>query len=403
MLPFSSLSPSALITLLAVLACLIVPCCLLLFCRTGIFQFCHLLGLQPRLVDSMGGRNSIPAFQLEEKGVVAAQLYKLCAKHGCKLPIKTCRAFVENIWNICPWVQHSGIQPRKWKVVGQQMASYDDTCPGKLTPEDFTVYKIVDAALHPQKVTLARPISTQVGSSLAGSDSESSEEEGRPPPPLYPWEELRRNNGGTRGPQGEENAACPSLPRQKGKGEGDECGALRDSGPEVSEHGKGGVQTVLRGGRKRSVSRWDREAADEEGGVRADWTAAAPQTWRPSQETEAKNPPCSLSALQRSPQGLRPSGLLATSASIAIEKGEEVDWDDWGLYPVFTDPLTGARDYRPVPFKMLKELKEAVTKYGPSSPYASIVTAKEIEAWAARIPRGKQKGDDKESVSIDAF
>ena len=82
-----------------------------------------------------------------------------------------------------------------------------------------------------------------------------------------------------------------------------------------------------------------------------------------------------------------PLSVLTQSLSAALAEGQEVDLEEWegaGAYPVIVerDPMGNEnRFHRPVPFKLLKELKEAVSKYGPSSPYVKHLLANATATW----------------------
>ena len=146
----------------------------------------------------MGQGNSFPSLKPEDKGVLACQLYKLCKIHGLKPHIRDCRAFVEKIWDVSPWLQHCGLRPAKWDIVGQQMVAYERVNPGVLTEEDFTFFQVVAVLLCSDPHPLWRSNGeTQSGQSLQGTteEEEESDEDDPNPKPLYPWGMLRECAG----------------------------------------------------------------------------------------------------------------------------------------------------------------------------------------------------------------
>lgn len=98
----------------------------------------------------MGQAHVSSQIKPEDKGILACQLYKLCKSNGIKIHIKTCRDWVEKVIIVSPWVEHTGIDPARWGVVGQQMASYHRQDPTLITPQDFVIYSAVGAAVNPQ-------------------------------------------------------------------------------------------------------------------------------------------------------------------------------------------------------------------------------------------------------------
>ena len=219
----------------------------------------------------MGQAHVTSQIKPEDKGVLACQLYKLCKNHGLKLHLRTCRDWVEKIQTISPWVEHTGIDPARWGVVGQQMASYHKGDPPLITPQDFVIYTAVGAALNPQPPPIPKDAGAQVGDSLYGSD----DEEPGDPPPLYPWDSLRRlaNRGSGPRPASLQAEREEAEQGSRGKSRSEETGSRGKSRSE-------GIETLSR-----------------------------------------RKPPCVkqryVSILQRSLQG-------------AAEDGVAVDWEEWG-------------------------------------------------------------------------
>lgn len=208
----------------------------------------------------------------EDKGVLACQVYKLCRQAGTKVHIKQCKEWVEKVLTVSPWVAHTGLDRDRWRVIGQQMASYNKEGPSYLKDRDFVTYAAVGAALNPQPPPLLEEHSTQVGDPIMGSDSE---------------EELE------------------------------------------------GATAYM-----------------------AQMSVGAPAGFQFRSQS---------SAAPREPQS-----LLTRSLQQAVLEGEDVDWDEWstGMFSVLVEnpgQPNEVRMHRPVPFKFIKDLKEAVTKCGAGS------------------------------------
>ncbi|XP_068950008.1 endogenous retrovirus group K member 9 Gag polyprotein-like [Petaurus breviceps papuanus] len=330
----------------------------------------------------MGSGLSIPVFRAEEKGVLTAQLYKLCAQRGAKLPIKTCRQFTEKVLVICPWVKPSGLQPHKWQAVGQQMASYNQTCPGFLSPEDFRVFKIVAAAVTaPDPPPLPCSVSTQCGASLAGSDSEGSggheesKDGNRNYRPKYPWGDLekvaRESAPVLSESEEEETARFPRETRRRRE---------RAQNPGKGVHPRVADDREDEGWRSPlpPVPCSSKMAPLETPHVEGWGPLPPPSRNHGGPLPEVTTPPSYC------PQGAVPpsagEGLLRRSLRLAAEAGAEVDFDSWDMFPILTDPLTGGRTHAPIQYKALKDFKESVTTYGPASPYVKKLLANLVAA-----------------------
>ncbi|XP_068963419.1 endogenous retrovirus group K member 7 Gag polyprotein-like [Petaurus breviceps papuanus] len=318
----------------------------------------------------MGQGRSLPRIEPEDQGVVACQLYKLCRHHGIKIHIKSCWNFIKQVWTVCPWLQYSGIDQNRWGVVGQQMASFHANSPGVLTDEDFTIFRVVQALFQSNPPTPLETKETQVGSSIRGSSDE--EEEGAPP--IYPWGEFRC-------------AAAPEHPelvkegkwrrsKNSNKGAASSNAEVKTRRSKNSNGGGGSSDEELQqlrstnsnGGRAKGYA----EAADQDS-----WPPPPPEITMPevlpgmvaAMSLGAPKGSFRYGARQKRPV----PGVLTASIARAVEEGEEVDLDEWNLaFPVLIEDAgtdNERRFHRPVPFKLMKELKEAVSKYGLSSPY----------------------------------
>ncbi|XP_072466967.1 uncharacterized protein [Notamacropus eugenii] len=367
----------------------------------------------------MGQGNSFPSLKPEDKGVLACQLYKLCKIYGLKPHIRDCRVFVEKIWDVSPWLEHCGLCPAKWDIVGQQMVAYERVNPGVLTEEDFTFFQVVAALLCSDPRPPWRSNGeTQSGQSLQGTteEEEESNEDDPNPKPLYPWGMLRECAGrDSRAPRG----------RTKGKVEKDFEERVQEGvkPPIVNKYRKGKSDE---GTPKREWKAPETKGkSDEEGTPKREWKA--PETkgksdeegtpkregWGTRRKKFQRNlgtpspPEVGLNALSFSPaatslsqssQGTRsftygrsgpsePLSILTQSLSAALVELQEIDLEEWegaGAYAVIVerDPMGNEnRFHRPVPFKLLKELKEAVSKYGPLSPYVKHLLANTTATW----------------------
>ncbi|XP_072462813.1 uncharacterized protein [Notamacropus eugenii] len=288
----------------------------------------------------MGQGYSVPLIKPEEKAVLASHLYKLCKKEGIKPHLSHCREFVEHIWKVSPWLEYSGITKNNWTLVGQQMASCEKLTPGLLTDMDCTMYGLIKIVLQgAPRPAAAASCATQVGDSLG----ETSEEEWRPQPTAPP---------------------CPSGAVAQQDGVRPRAVAQQDGvRPRAVAQQSGSTSGA--GARPKPGRRYPREEEVED--VAADLAALALPT---------------DFAFGRS--GRPPGGsMVARSLQEAMRQGETLEgWDTVPrMFPVRDAPPGGQRAHEPVPFKILKDLKEAVAKYGPSAPYVSQLLKNATATW----------------------
>ncbi|XP_074058022.1 uncharacterized protein LOC141498844 [Macrotis lagotis] len=285
------------------------------------------------------GKGMSKHLQPEDSGVLACQVHALVKTHGIRVRIKDCREWVEKILVVSPWVSHTGIDPQKWRVVGTQMASYNTEKPGFLSDTDFVIYSVVAAALDPQPPLGAVPGETQTGPSLLGEPEwPPPPDEGldnlREPAPKYPWEEL----------------AAASRPPAPVKSENK---IVKQMNIHTEKQGICGL----------GADGWRHALMTGKEGSGATVPSQTPRrTW------------------------------LQQAIHKALEDGEEVEEEDLdyltssaAAYPVFVQRENGqqVRVRRPIPYKFIKDLREAVHNYGPGSAYVKRLISSNIQtaAW----------------------
>lgn len=223
------------------------------------------------------------------------------------------------------------------------MASYDKTTPSLLTDTDFSMFGLIRIVLPGVPCpAAAAACATQGGESLGGT---SEEDEGRPwptaPPPYrYPL--------GAGAQQKFQPGSTPSGLGAQQKQPGSTSGA---------------------GTKPQTVAPQKYQPEDEEA------EAAAATTATSAVPNEAQ---FVFGHGSRSPRG----GIVARSLQEAIRRGETLEgWDTMPQMFPGRDALGGQRTHEPMPFKLLKELKEAVAKYGPSAPYTSQLLKNCTSTW----------------------
>nr|XP_020848231.1 endogenous retrovirus group K member 21 Gag polyprotein-like [Phascolarctos cinereus] len=280
----------------------------------------------------------------EDKRVLVLQVYKLCRDNGVKIQLRRCQEWVEKLIVVSPWLQNQGVDYQRWKIVGSQMSSYAETEPGFLTPEDFTLYGIVTFALSPCPPPVIVAEETQVGASLLGGeqDLEGQEEPWPEPPkppeiPSAPWPSLE--------PLPPEPLP-PYVPRWQQKEEVPPVAQLEFQTEEVPPVAQLEMQI------QQLQAQINQMRLDKRG----------------------KN--------ERAPQ----ASLLQHSLREAARDGQVVDWKEWGQeFPIFVQGGAGGGgwSHRPVPYKFMKDLKEAVKLYGAGSSYVKqlLQSTVAVAAW----------------------
>ncbi|XP_027693549.1 endogenous retrovirus group K member 21 Gag polyprotein-like [Vombatus ursinus] len=256
--------------------------------------------------------------------------------------LKDFRKFVMLAFQVSPWLLEQGcFEPGRWKILGEQLTSYDGTCTGKVRLLDYTIYNLVKQILMNQKQGEVRcfPVCTQTGSSLPSPSAsrpcspklreDLADLPLRPPPGHYPnlgeLEDTLRN-------------LVATPPENRGLREQDS----KEFPPTKAEI----------------------PAQDVRGKFLAKEFLTAPQTLGSGCGHLGAH--TTKSSDEESP--------LQKGIREAKEKGEGVSEWDIGLYPVIEepDPFNPGqvrRRHESIPFKTLLQLKQAVAQYGPTSPF----------------------------------
>nr|XP_020823390.1 endogenous retrovirus group K member 6 Gag polyprotein-like [Phascolarctos cinereus] len=294
----------------------------------------------------MGARYS-KGITPEDKRVLVLQVYKLCRDNGVKIQLRRCQEWVEKLIVVSPWLQNQGIDYQRWKIVGSQMSSYAETEPGFLKPEDFTLYGIVTFALSPRPPPVIVAEETQVGTSLLGGeqDLEGQEEPWPEPPkpseiPSAPWPSLE--------PLPPEPLPPEPLPMCQWQ--------QKKEVPPVAQ------------------LEFQKEEVPPVAQLEMQIQQLQTQINQMQLDKRGKN--------EQTPQ----TSLLQHSLREAARDGQVVDWKEWGQeFPIFVQGGAGGggRAHRPMPYKFMKDLKEAVKLYGAGSSYVKqlLQSTVAVAAW----------------------
>lgn len=299
--------------------------------------------------------------QGNSRTLFAQVLKAMLRSRGAKVGTSRLTHFLEFIEEVCPWFPEEGtVSLETWNKVGEKLQGYFQAHgPAKVPVDAFSLWNLVRDSLDPrhegmrnvkQEGEPVRPSAPPLEGFVGDEDDDDDEE-------LSPEDQADLEDEAARyGPSEDRDHHLGVFMAEKGENPFEQCQQQLE-----------GILEKIKGlGRNDHDNVPPKYSAKPEPPPVEGYRLLALAQQGPGQKYDLG---------WRKVAGITP---LQQAILIAQEKGESMD----GFEPVFLGPVLErpgqggggpVREYGPIDFKKLKELKNACAQYGPTAPYTETI------------------------------